>query len=263
MNRYINQLTLLTDKLFSKYKKQINSKEKVGVLVSGGIDSSIVASFCHKHFSNVTLLSFGTEQSKDKPFVQILQKHLDIPLIWLSINDNLVNANLKTVKKILEPINLSNSLMHLSLATGYFLICQASKMAGISNVFTGQGPDVIMAGYSKYKRLMIQENGKYDLIKQEIIKDLDNLKIDKVRDNTMANYHKIQLYNLYLEQFFIDLCLEIPVNYKLHISNNVLIEKYIERLWGKNLDLPDEIVWRAKMAFQYSPQVQKLVQKAV
>ena len=110
---------------------------------------------------------------------------------------------------------------------------------------------------------MIQENGKYDLIKQEIIKDLDNLKIDKVRDNTMANYHKIQLYNLYLEQFFIDLCLEIPVNYKLHISNNVLIEKYIERLWGKNLDLPDEIVWRAKMAFQYSTQVQKLVQKAV
>ena len=164
--------------------------------------------------------------------------------------------------------------MHLSLATGYFLICQASKMAGISNVFTGQGPDVIMAGYNKYKRLMIQENEKYDSIKQEIIKDLDNLKIDKVRDNSMAFYHKINLINPYLEPAFVNLCLTIPTKYKLIVSKSSLllegkqrgvslVEKYIERLWGKNLDLPDEIVWRPKMAFQYSTRVQKLVQKAV
>ncbi|MBU2103374.1 MAG: asparagine synthase C-terminal domain-containing protein, partial [Candidatus Omnitrophica bacterium] len=186
MNRYINQLSSLMDDIFSKYRKQKNAKEKVGVLVSGGIDSSIVAHYCKKYFPKQTVLfSFGTPISKDRPYVDLLQKHLDLPLIWLSINQDLITTSFNIVKKLLETINLSNSLMHLSLAAGYFLICQTSAQAGIRDIFTGQGPDVIMAGYSKYKRLMNQEAGNNELIKQAIIKDLDNLEIDKTRDNAM------------------------------------------------------------------------------
>lgn len=292
MNRYINQLALLTDKLFFKYKKQINTKEKIGVLVSGGIDSSIIAYYCKKYFPKQTILfSFGSLNSKDRPYVDLLQKHLQLPINYLTLTQESVNTVIPTVKQILQQLLISNfklkilnSITHLSLAVGYYLIFQEISKHRTKTVFTGQGPDVLMAGYHKYKKLLDnsyqllgkskQLSEKYKIIRQTIVKDLNTLEIDKVRDNTMASYHKISLINPYLEPSFIDLSIKIPVKYKLvkTMSSSLqkekqrgvlFVEKYIERLWGKSLKLPEKIVWRPKMAFQYSTHVQKLVQKAV
>jgi len=115
---------------------------------------------------------------------------------------------------------------------------------------------------------------KFIQINKAVINDLTALEIDKTRDNVMASHHKIHLTNPYLEPTFVNLCLTIPTKYKLIESKSspllegkqrgvLIIEKYIERLWGKGLNRPEKIVWRPKMAFQYSTQVQKLVQKAV
>jgi asparagine synthetase B (glutamine-hydrolysing) len=45
----------------------------------------------------------------------------------------------------------------------------------------------------------------------------------------------------------------------LYTKENVVIEKYILRLVAQKLDLPEEIVWRPKKAFQYSSRMQKLL----
>jgi len=266
MDKYIDQLSQLMDKLFLQYKLKVS--DKIGVLVSGGIDSSIIAYYCKKHFPQQTILfSFGSTTSKDKPYVDILQKHLKLPVNHLTITQESVNAVIPIVKQLLNKLFILNSkfsildsITHTSLAVGYYQIFKEIAKHQINTVFTGQGPDVIMAGYNKYKKLLVNS---YELLGKTIINDLSVLEVDKVRDNAMANYHNIQLYNPYLDSDFVSLCLKIPVDYKLHISNNILIEKYIERLWGKSLNLPDEIVWRPKMAFQYSTRVQKLVEKFV
>ncbi len=54
MQQYINQLDQLTHQLFSRYRSDFNRSwqistdfdGKIGVLVSGGIDSSIIAVYC-------------------------------------------------------------------------------------------------------------------------------------------------------------------------------------------------------------------------
>lgn len=286
MDKYIDQLSQLMDKSFLQYKLKFN--DKIGVLVSGGIDSSIIAYYCKKHFPKQTILfSFGSATSKDKPYVYILQKHLQLPINYLTITQESVNAVIPTVKQLLKELLILNSkvlildsITHTSLAVGYYLIFQEIFKHQISTVFTGQGPDVLMAGYHKYNKFFGMKN--YELrIKNEIKKDINHaLQIDQLRDTTMASYYKIKLINPYLEKRFISLSLKISSKYKLVNSQksifnnqpfnsltrkhfNYFIEKYIERLWGKNLGLPDKIVWRPKMAFQYSTQVQKLVEKFV
>ena len=65
---------ILSD-LFLEYQKKLR-EEKIGVLVSGGIDSSIIADFVTRSFSEVKLISLQSEKSVDDDFVKVLAKRL-------------------------------------------------------------------------------------------------------------------------------------------------------------------------------------------
>ncbi|MDO8610697.1 MAG: asparagine synthase-related protein, partial [bacterium] len=134
---------------------------------------------------------------------------------------------------------------------------QKIREMNINHIFTGQGPDILLAGYHKYKSLMTSE------INATIEQDMPLLDVDRKRDNSMAQNFNITLHNPYLEQLFIDVCKTIPAEFKLYKEGNILIEKYILRQLGKKLGLPQEIINRKKKAFQYSTGLQKLVKKIV
>jgi len=255
MDYYISLVQKNLAYTFSLLKKNVASKYKVGVLASGGIDSSVIAYYATRYFANAELLSFGTFKSKDLPFIEILKNYLAVNHQYLVIEDNDIKNNLHTVNKILIENGIEPNLMQRSLALGYFLIFKKAQTLNIKYVLTGQGPDVLLAGYSKYKRMNKNE------INTEILKDINALEIDKKRDQAMADHFGIKLINPYLEKTFIDLSLQIPLKYKLVIKEGRWIEKLILRELGKKIGLPDEIVHRPKMAFQYSTGIQKAISK--
>jgi asparagine synthase (glutamine-hydrolysing) len=255
MDEYINLIENELADVFSSYKEKIGDK-KVGVLASGGIDSSVVACLLKKYFKeNMVLLSFGTKESKDLPYIRILSDFLNLPLNYFEIDSDILQHNLPKVKNILQENKIDINLMQISLASGYYFIFQKAKELNIKHVFTGQGPDIILGGYHKYKN--IPDN----LIDEEIIKDLCLLKTDKKRDGEVAQEFDIKLFNPYLEKEFINLCLKIPSKYKIKTVNKVSVEKYILRKFGEKIGLPEEIVNRPKMAFQYSTRIQKELKK--
>jgi len=208
-----------------------------------------------KHFPNTVLLSFGVKESSDQPYIKILNEFLKLKLINLEVIDNDVKENLSTVKEILEKNKIKPSLTQTSLGIGYFLIFKKAQELGIQNIFTGQGPDILLGGYNMYKNI------KLSTLNEKIKDDLILLETDKKRDSAMAHHFGINLFNPYLTKEFIDFSLKVPAELKLHKENDLIIEKYLSRKVGESLSFPKVIWSRPKKAFQYSTGVQKIVKK--
>ena len=258
MDKYLKAINQQLELEYNNYSKTI---KRPAVLVSGGLDSSIIAVLTNKYFPKCELFSFGTANNSDKPFTEILGKHLGKKINWLEISLLDLEKNLETVKKILIKANVQPDLTNLSLGLGYFLISKKIKNEGIKFVFTGQGPDILFAGYHRYRKVwrsggqsVRESEGQ---INQMIRNDLPLLEIDKRRDLAVADYFKVKLVNPFLEPEFVRLALGIPANYKIKDK----IEKYIVRHYAMTIGVPNELATRPKKAFQYSTGIQSLLLK--
>lgn len=232
---------------FIRYAK---TYETVGVLLSGGIDSTLITSYVLHHFPHARIFSMGTANTKDRQFVDLFTRQEKKGYEWVDLSDDNVKAALPEVRKLLKGVGVVDSTMQLSLGVGYYLIFKRAAELGVHAIVTGQGPDILFAGYHKYKSL------SPTLINEEIKKDLSLLQTDIKRDSAMATQFGITLLNPYLENDFIEFSLTVPSEHKLKDG----VEKYMMREWGRIRNLPREIIARPKKAFQYSTGIQKTVE---
>lgn len=251
-NKLISDYIKLLDQIFLKIKRKIGNG-KVAVLASGGIDSSIITYFVKKYFNKSFLFSVGTADNADFYFVDLLNKFIKNPLKKIFVSESEVNKAKKIVMPILEKNNLPDDITQISLAISFFLVLKEVKKQKIDYVFTGQGPDILLAGYHKYKNIPL------DQLNTQIKKDLSLLEIDKKRDQTIANHFKIKLINPYLKEDFINFSLSVPDKFKINKIDGEFYEKYILRKVGERLKLPKEIILRHKKALQYSTGIRKIL----
>lgn len=248
METYLDGMDSILSKLFAGYRATFKNP---GILLSGGIDSSTAAFYLSENFSDYCVYSMGTANSKDREYVQMMSGFLRHGFTWVNIDRELIRADSNTVSGLLKKSDIDPSLMQMSLAMGYFQVFKKAQDEGITHIITGQGPDILLAGYHKYKAS--------DDINAQILQDLHLLETDKKRDSAMASHFGITLHNPYLEDEFVDISLQIPAEYKLHEGT----EKFILRELAKRKGLPAGIVWRPKKAFQYSTGLQNLMKKVV
>jgi asparagine synthase (glutamine-hydrolysing) len=246
IDEYINTADSIVSDHFKRYGDLF---PQVGVLLSGGIDSSVISTYVLKIFTQHVLFSMGTDLTKDKPFVDLFSKHFTVPIEWVELTELKIREALPDVSRLLIEQGVEDTAMQRSLGVGYYLIFKRARELGITGIVTGQGPDILFAGYHKYKGMT------GEILSEEIKKDLVLLETDKKRDGAMAAHFGITLLNPYLEEDFVEFSLTVPAEYKIAQG----VEKFFMREWGKRRGLPQEIVNRPKKAFQYSTGLQKKV----
>ena len=245
---WVNKYQQILENLFKNYRQEIKD-QFLGVLVSGGIDSSIIADYVSRFFPKAILISLQSEKSVDDDFVEKLSKHLKKNPLLVRVTREDLLAVQDEIKKLLKKAGVETNPMQMALASVYYWLFKEASNQGIKIVFTGQGPDILLGGYSKYRQL--NNNALTSAIKT----DLPLLQIDMARDTAMAKVWGIKIINPYLDKAVIDFCLSVPS--KLIIKNGQ--EKYLSRVLGKSLKLPKVIVERPKKAMQYSTGVSKII----
>lgn len=253
-NQLINDYINLFDQIFSSYQNKIKN-QKIAVLVSGGIDSSIIAFFCKKYFSKITLYALSTPKSSDKKYVQLIAQFLNQPYKEVVVNESEIKNSITTARSVLINNGLKIDQVHLPLAIAFYLMLKRIKDDEIKIVFTGQGPDILFAGYHLYQNIPLEN------LNEKIKNDLSLLEIDKKRDAAVANFFDLQLINPYLEKQFVDFALTVPPELKINFINNEKYEKYLSRKVGERIGFPKEIIFRHKKALQYSTGIVKYLKK--
>ena len=145
-----NLENLISDRFFESVKIRLRSDVKIGIMLSGGLDSSTIASVVKKIDKNFNfqLLSFINNSKKydESKFIEIMEKHLNVKSLKVKLPDNVDQyfELLKEVsKKIDVPLAGASNLAH------YYLMREARKN-NLKVILSGQGADESLCGYEKY-----------------------------------------------------------------------------------------------------------------
>ena len=139
-------------------KLRLRSDVPVGVLLSGGTDSSAIAAAVHRLEplrDDIKLISAvaGNGSRDEEPFIDITAKHLNRHVEKVTLDFQPAEA-FRLMSEVSwfndEPIGNFSTVAH-------YLLMKRSRELGVTVLLSGQGADEILCGYKKYLGFYLQE----------------------------------------------------------------------------------------------------------
>ena len=228
------------DILFTSVRMRMNANRPLGCLLSGGLDSSIIASLAVKVNPNIRFFVIGTENSPDVIAAKKVAEFLSAKLTVIPFNmDDGVNA----IEDVIESLETYDVTTVRASIPQYFLAKWISENTDIKVVLSGEGSDELFGGYI-YSKLAPTANDLYE-DRKRLLNEL--YMFDCLRtDRTMAAFG-LEVRVPFLQKKLVDFV--TTLNPKLFMSDKFL-EKILLRLMAiQNKLLPNEIAMRGKEAF--------------
>ena len=238
--------------------KRVEELSSVGVIFSGGVDSSYLALLLKEISQNIplkiTLYAVGFEGSHDLDSAIYASKFLNLELKTLVLTEELIRENLANVVKAIGDDNLMKVGVGL---TTYF----ATKMVAEDNIavaISGQGADELFGGYKRYIESFV--NGT---LNEDIRNDISNMyHVNLQRDDACSMLNSVELRLPFLDEKLVELALNIQDNKKI-VSMHDDMRKSILRKLAFEEGLDYNIAYRAKKAAQYGTGIDKVLRKKI
>jgi len=209
-----------------------------GLLFSGGLDSSILASINPGVKAiTVSLKSDG----EDIYYSNSVAKLLDLEHFHRRVD---VEEAIKAIPKIIKILKTFDPAIPNDLAVYFGL--ELAKDLGISRVMTGDGGDELFAGYSFMQRI--------DNLESYIARIARRMSFGS---NVIGDFLGIKIVQPFLNKAFINFSLGISAELKLKEQNGRLRGKWILRQAFEDI-LSKKIVWQGKRALEYGSGMRKL-----
>jgi asparagine synthase (glutamine-hydrolysing) len=227
----------ICEQLRSKLKEAVERSKADGILLSGGLDTGILA-FVARPSIGFTVALKGSPAS-DLVYSEKIAKLLGIKHKKMEFTTEEALATLPEVIKILKTFDLA---MPNDLSI-YFAL-KLARENRISSVMTGDGADELFAGYSYMAELPPKDMGRY---------------IRRLSQNWyfsagyLGRALDIEIKQPFLDEDFVRFALEISPELKVKDG----VGKYILRRSFEDL-IPREIVWRRKEPIEYGSGSTKL-----
>lgn len=242
-------LNRLREEFEASVHRQLMSDVPYGVLLSGGLDSSLIsaiaACYIKKNPSEWGVLhsfSIGLEGSPDLAAAQVVANAIGTKHHGFHF----------TVQEGLDA--LSDVIYHLETydvttcraATPMYLMSRKIKALGIKMVLSGEGADEIFGGYLYFHKAPSKEDMQGELSRK--VKGL--YKFDCLRANKSTCAWGVEARVPFLDKEFMGYALDNidPADKMCGVNGGARIEKHILREAFKGY-LPDEILWRQKEQF--------------
>ncbi|MCF6263644.1 MAG: asparagine synthase B [Xanthomonadales bacterium] len=223
-----------------------------GVLLSGGLDSSIIAALAHKYMSRrieddeqspawwPQLHSFavGLEGSPDLIAAQKVADH--IGTIHHSMEFT-IQEGLDALREVIWHLETFD-VTTIRASTPMYLMARKIRAMGIKMVLSGEGADEIFGGYLYFHKAPDAKE-----FHQETVRKLDRLHLyDCLRANKSMAAWGVEARVPFLDKHFLDTAMRLNPQAKMIKPGGM--EKQILREAFATL-LPAEIVWRQKEQF--------------
>ncbi|HEX8270120.1 MAG TPA: asparagine synthase B [Flavobacterium sp.] len=241
-------LTAIRESLTEATRKRLMSDVPIGVLLSGGLDSSLTSSIASRLLAEdgKKLKSFSIGLNADSPDAKAARKVAE----FLGTDHHEVHFTVEQGIAILDKLiwHLETyDVTSIRASTPMYFLSKAIAEAGVKVVLSGEGADEIFGGYLYFRNAPTVEDFQKETIERvQKLFTADLLRADK---STMA--HGLEARVPFLDKDFLDLAMCIkPIEKQPKTYDG--IEKYILRKAFDTSDspyLPDEVLWRQKEQF--------------
>ena len=247
-----NLISELHTQIVQSIKSTVKDK-KIGVAFSGGVDSTLVAKICVDLGYDVTLLTIGFEDSHDILFSQEISKMLGYEHKIEKIKLTNFSKISKEIKKIIKSDNLS----WIENSIAFYYVSKLAKHHDIKKVITANGIDELFCGYNAYRNAI--KLGKQHVMELMESKLENEIKMMKAV-NLISSQFDVKLIQPLLSQNFIDFAKKIPLEHKIHDSDD-LLRKHIIRELALKIGVPEMSSNKRKKALQYGSLIHKTLMK--
>ncbi len=225
----------ILEKINTLVTKSVQNHECDSIALSGGLDSSILASCVDKKTRAFALVA------KDFPSTDLVHAQLVAKLYGLKLDvitadvDSLLSAVEDTIKmlEVFNPIEIRNNIV-------VYLTMKTAQEHGFQSIMTGDGADELFAGYNFFKKMS----------PMELEKDLERIwSVMHFPSKVISKSIGIALHTPFLDGIVSEYAKKIAPEFKVREENGTKYGKWILRKAFENT-LPKSITWRDKFAMQ-------------
>ena len=232
--------------------RQLMSDVPYGVLLSGGLDSSIISAVAKKYaarrietndmkdawYPQLHSFSVGLESSMDLKYAREVADH--IGTIHHEIHFT-IQEGLDAIRDVIYHLE-TYDITTIRASTPMYLMARVIKSMGIKMVLSGEGADEIFGGYLYFHKAPNPEE-----FHKETVRKLDKLHLyDCNRANKSLAAWGVEGRVPFLDKAFMDIAMRL--NPKDKMSGDGKIEKWVLRKAFEDY-LPASVAWRQKEQF--------------
>lgn len=240
------------DALEAAVKRQLMCDVPYGVLLSGGLDSSVISAIT-QHFAAKRIedndesdawwpklhsFSVGLEGSPDLAAAQKVADMIGTihhPIIFT------IQQGIDALKEVIYHIE-TYDVTTIRASTPMYLMARQIKAMGIKMVLSGEGADELFGGYLYFHKAPNAQE-----FHEELNRKVSKLHMfDCLRANKSMAAWGVEARVPFLDKEFVDVAMRI--NPEAKMCKDGKIEKHILRA-GFDGYLPDEVLWRQKEQF--------------
>ncbi|RMZ97401.1 asparagine synthetase [glutamine-hydrolyzing] [Brachionus plicatilis] len=243
-----NVLENIRNALTNSVKMRLMSQRRMGCLLSGGLDSSLITGLmvheARKAGINYPIQTFSIGMSHESPDIlaaRRVAKQLNTEHHEIIFTAQDAIESIRDVIKALESFDVTT----IRASIGMYLISKYIKEnTDTVVIFSGEGSDEVCQGYIYFYKAP-NENAAHD----ESLRICNDLYLfDVCRADRTTAAHGLELRVPFLDHFFSSYYLSISRKDKIPTKDRC--EKYLLRKAFDGLDIiPSDILWRPKEAF--------------
>lgn len=242
----------LHDALADAVHRQLMSDVPYGVLLSGGLDSSITSALAKKFaakriesedtqaawWPQLHSFSVGLEGSPDLAAAQKVAEHIGTVHHEIKFT---IQEGLDAIREVIYHLE-TYDITTIRASTPMFLMARAIKALGIKMVLSGEGADELFGGYLYFHKAPNAEE-----FHEETVRKLDKLhQYDCLRANKSLAAWGIEGRVPFLDKEFIEVAMRLNPKDKMITSDRM--EKWVLRKAFESY-LPESVAWRQKEQF--------------
>jgi len=247
-------------------KNIINSipKEPFGILLSGGVDSTLISKICKDYGADFRCFCVGIKGSADLEGAKIAAEELGLDLILKEYElDEIEDLLIKTINILPIPEIHNDNYIEYMVKVSVSAVLLAAINLGDEKIFlSGIGAEELFAGYHRHT-LSTEGGGKWrgNRIKEieeeswDGIKRLNHLVLK--RDEIISNSANKQIVSPYINDELIILAMSLPSIKKIDSKSN----KKMLREIAMEMGIPRIIYERRKKGAQYGSGFDKAIMK--
>ena len=238
--------------LWQAVVKRCDTTERpVACLLSGGLDSSLIAALTSKFFKNkgkqIETYSIGLQNSDDIKYAKIVADYIGSKHTEIIVTED---EMFHIIPEVINAIESYDTTTVRASIGNYLLGNYISKNSDAKVIFNGDGADELFGGYLYMNKC--PDNIEFDKETKRLLKDIHLF--DVLRSDKTISSNGLEPRTPFLDKNFVNYVLSIPSHFRNH-NNFKQIEKYLLRQSFHSSTkecqqiLPDEILFRKKEAF--------------